>query len=82
MYLVLAQFSEFIKPQVTKDTAVYMDMNHDQYVMWNLDIVLPRAPCAAFDVILKTGYTYRVNKEIEGLDKVCIDGKTRATLSD
>lgn len=43
---------------------------------------MPRAPCQcknnfltfiAFDLVLKTGYTYKVNEAIEGVEKIRFD---------
>jgi len=55
-------------------------MSTDQFVNWEMAIALPSAPCQAFDLILKTGYTYKVNKEIDGLEKIRFNFNTGKAL--
>lgn len=39
----------------------------------NIDLVIPKAPCSVIDVIVKTGYSEKVNSQIDGVRKVRID---------
>lgn len=66
-----AQYSEYLKPLVQKDTSVYVDMHHDQNVLMNLDIVFPRAPCngKSETCILKPIQLSRFNSRLGTLTK-------------
>ena len=80
VWLVTAEYSEFSKVVVHKDTGVRMDMEHDKFVRLNLDVVFPRCPCQGkfwshltrivVNVMLKSGYTQHMNEQIEDLKRI------------
>lgn len=45
VWLVCSQWSDFLKPAINKNTNVFIDMEQDKFVKFNLDIIFPRAPC-------------------------------------
>lgn len=61
-WLTMFEWSEYLKPTISKDTGILIDMEHDKFVKFNLDIIFPKAPCSVFDMQLTTGYTSDVNE--------------------
>jgi hypothetical protein len=64
----------YMRPHVSKDTFVQVDLHKgSEYVTLDIDMVFPQAPCQIFDFIVRTGYTEKVNHQIDGLKKQRID---------
>lgn len=46
----MSQWNNFRLPEVKKDTTVFIDLEQDKFVKFNLDVIFPRAPCSSFDI--------------------------------
>lgn len=61
-YLTHSQWQVYLKPNVSKDTFVQIDIHKgSEFVDMNIDLIIPKAPCSVLDVIVKTGYSEKVN---------------------
>ena len=58
------------------------DIDREPELDLHIDLIFPHAPCDLLNYMVATGYTQKVDSEVEGLAKIRINGKTLKPLPD